>query len=390
MRFLAPLTYLVCLIWAFPAAAESSETRLADSYEVRFEPSGPDLPLRLPSAAGHIPLTPAEMSSLSGLDHLQGRLHLGPDREGGGRLLAVARKARGKPYALLFLDRNLDGALDQEEMISARPKRSREGIRSQFETSVRVLHGQDGESTWEDYPIRFWVVVDDRGRTPAFLHAGPRGARAARLDLNGFFYDVAVADIDHDGVFGTGDRWTLRPALSATPAGSSWRRLNDFTWARGVAWKLELQGTSGNRGHLVLHDPGITPSEDAARRDPRRADRLATRATRPIAFATEVEAAIAEAAARGVPYFLNFGASWCLPCRQMDEIVYTAEDVAAAARDVVCIKVDGDSQNGLERRHRVKGYPTGILLAPNGTEIARFQGYRGVEQMAAFFRQARP
>ncbi len=319
--------------------------------------------------------------SVPGIDPLEGLLLLGPDNEqGGGVRIAVARKSGSKPYSLLLIDRDRDGSFGDEEPLLKRSKRYRGRRRSLFETSVRVAHTLKGSPIWQEYPIAFWMEVNAKRETPAVLFYRQRGVSAAEIDLNGFVYDVILADGDHDGVLETSDWWTLRPALSSA---TQPRRLADFARARGFAWKLELLNTAGTEGRLVRYE-----ASDERVREPRRADRLAPRAVRPLSFTNQVEMAITAAAERGVPYFLNFGADWCAPCRRMDELVYTAEAVVDAAGEIVCIKVGNDATK-LKRRHRVTSYPTGVLFRPDGSEIDRFRGYRGVRQMTAFFHQAR-
>jgi hypothetical protein len=68
----------------------------------------------------------------------------------------------------------------------------------------------------------------------------------------------------------------------------------------------------------------------------------------------------------------------------MDQWVYTADAVVSASRAVIAVKVDGDDHPDLAKGHSVIGYPTMILLGPDGTEIRRLEGYRGVAEMAAF------
>jgi protein disulfide-isomerase len=70
----------------------------------------------------------------------------------------------------------------------------------------------------------------------------------------------------------------------------------------------------------------------------------------------------------------------------MDEWVYTADAVVDAAGGLVAVKVDGDERLDLKERFGVTGFPTVILLSPDGTEIRRASGYVSVAEMAEFLK----
>ena len=76
--------------------------------------------------------------------------------------------------------------------------------------------------------------------------------------------------------------------------------------------------------------------------------------------------------------------SWCGPCKQMDEWVYTADSVVDAASSLISAKVDGDDFPDIAKRFDVSGYPTMIRLEPNGEITGRLVGYQNVETMTTF------
>jgi thioredoxin-like negative regulator of GroEL len=73
----------------------------------------------------------------------------------------------------------------------------------------------------------------------------------------------------------------------------------------------------------------------------------------------------------------------------MDQLVFTAKDVAAAAEGIISITVDGDARKDLREKHKVAAYPTGVLFDAAGKEIARFVGYQSVKQMSAFLKKGK-
>jgi thiol-disulfide isomerase/thioredoxin len=306
----------------------------------------------------------------------------------GGIRLALARGTPGQPYDRLQLDLNGDGSLEQERVLEAVPAERRGKIWTTFTVTVQVGHPSAGAPILQPYPIRLWVVVEAADAVPACIRFTSRGFRAAPVELETESTWVILADANNDGRFGEGDSWGLVPAGESELPLSRRRLVGDFAWAGGKAWRLELRDTSGIHGSLRPHDPGVTEAEDLRRRDRYREDREAPRASSPLQFRRDVDAALAEAQRAGQPCFLDLVTTWCGPCRTMDELVYTAEAVVAASRGIVCIKVDGDERRDLVEQYRVTGYPTGILLSAQGEEVARFTGYRSVALMAEFLGRA--
>ena len=73
---------------------------------------------------------------------------------------------------------------------------------------------------------------------------------------------------------------------------------------------------------------------------------------------------------------LYWGASWCPPCNKLKATLFNRQDFILQSRAVVAVHVDGDlpSAQKLGTRFKVTGYPTMILMNPNGTEITRLPG----------------
>ena len=370
----AALAVLLC------AAPEPAEV------PVEFRPGEVDSKLapRFSPKGTQVALAPKAMPKLPGFDHLEGRLKLGPS--GAERLFALARSEKGKPYDVLLLDADGDGSLAGEARLSAKPNTVRGKVWSSFTATTKVNHAAKGDPpAWEDYPVSLWVVVEKPEETPAVIRFTRRGFVEAKVTLGGKPHVVLLADANNDGVLGAGDSWAVRPAEGATFGADESRPVGDYAWADGKAWKLALDGTAGRKGRLVPFEPGVTLAEDAARRDRLREDRLAPRAEKPVAFSKDVEAAIKEATDKKRPYFLKFETDWCVPCKQMHALVFTAKAVAEAADGVTCVVVDGDARKDLTKKYKVEGYPTGILFGADGEEVARFSGYRSVKETATFF-----
>lgn len=87
----------------------------------------------------------------------------------------------------------------------------------------------------------------------------------------------------------------------------------------------------------------------------------------------DLEAALAAAKAAGKLVFVDVGAYWCPPCRELDEKVFTRPDVGAALADYVALHVDAEKGEGPElvARYKVQAYPTLLVLDADGVEKGR-------------------
>ncbi len=87
----------------------------------------------------------------------------------------------------------------------------------------------------------------------------------------------------------------------------------------------------------------------------------------------DVDDALAEARELGKPVILYWGAVWCPPCNQMKATLFKDAAFIAETENFVPVYLDGDTE-GAQRwgeRFGISGYPTVIVLQPDGTEITR-------------------
>ena len=101
------------------------------------------------------------------------------------------------------------------------------------------------------------------------------------------------------------------------------------------------------------------------------------------------EALLAEARSNSKPVVMDFYATWCTPCRELEEITFhDAAVVKLAASAFVMVKVDvtgsdNPAHDRLLREYGIKGVPTVVFLDPKGNERRelRLVDYLSADQM---------
>lgn len=104
---------------------------------------------------------------------------------------------------------------------------------------------------------------------------------------------------------------------------------------------------------------------------------------------TDPETARAQAVERKLPLLMLFtGSDWCGPCKMLDSRVLSTVPFAAyASSNLVLLKLDfprrpplpraeSERNQKLQEQHAIQGYPTLVLLDPQGKELGREVGLR--------------
>lgn len=98
-------------------------------------------------------------------------------------------------------------------------------------------------------------------------------------------------------------------------------------------------------------------------------------------FDGTVEEAFAVAKAEDKPILLYWGAVWCPPCNQLKVTIFKRPDFVEKTGKFVAVYLDGDTERAQKYGEEFKsaGYPTLIILNPEGQEVTRIPGGMNLE-----------
>lgn len=100
--------------------------------------------------------------------------------------------------------------------------------------------------------------------------------------------------------------------------------------------------------------------------------------------APSFDRALAEAGKSQKLVLVDFFTTWCVPCKRLEKETWNDAAVRAWMADhCIDLRIDAEAEPDLARRYHVGGYPTILLLKPDGTEIDRLVGFRDAKQFLA-------
>lgn len=97
-------------------------------------------------------------------------------------------------------------------------------------------------------------------------------------------------------------------------------------------------------------------------------------------FQGSFDEALKEAQRQGKPLFVDFYATWCVPCKKMEKTVFTLPDVGAYFNErFVCLQLDAEKPENVEtaKKYKVEAFPTLGIIAPDGKALSINVGFVG-------------
>jgi thiol-disulfide isomerase/thioredoxin len=350
-----------------------------------FSPKGTQVPLTdLPAGAALPPgaTRPARA----------GTIKIGPDDHAWMGVLATADPAHPQDLCRLFLDRNRNGRFDDDgPPLEAAPSQNAKTKAWWTSFNKIELSVPYGRGDVEPYLINVWLVRDDDAPAPGLLRYSVGSWRVGTATVNGVQALVAAMDSDNNAVFGTGDWWSVLQAsapdaakavLSMTEARPTDRLMFVEDGTREQVLEFRSFSPDGRSLTFAVVNRPVTKAQDRAGDDPVADERSRPRTKTPVAWGHDFAAATARAKAEGRNLIVDFEATWCGPCKSMDQWVWTDAEVASVLhKSYVGVKLDGDIEKALVKRFKVAGYPTMIVLDPSGKELRRAVGYESSKEI---------
>ena len=93
---------------------------------------------------------------------------------------------------------------------------------------------------------------------------------------------------------------------------------------------------------------------------------------------------IRQALASGKPTLVDFGASYCIPCKKMKPILDTLKKEYSGRANVIF--VDIKQEHDMPERYRIQIMPTQVFFDAKGKEVKRHLGFMDKPEIIAEFK----
>jgi thiol:disulfide interchange protein len=108
-----------------------------------------------------------------------------------------------------------------------------------------------------------------------------------------------------------------------------------------------------------------------------------------IAWLDDLDQAMALARQQNKPIVTDFWATWCGPCKRMEETTWRDPKVIAAAAGFVMVKLDVDKATAAAQKYQVDSIPTIAVMDADGKVTKQQVGYTEADELLKLMRAAR-
>ena len=88
-----------------------------------------------------------------------------------------------------------------------------------------------------------------------------------------------------------------------------------------------------------------------------------------ISWLTDYDQALQQAKTDNKLVVIDFFATWCGPCKEMERTTFTDERVRRRMKDFVPLKIDVDRQVKIAARYGIEAYPTTAVVKADGKPV---------------------
>jgi thiol:disulfide interchange protein DsbD len=82
---------------------------------------------------------------------------------------------------------------------------------------------------------------------------------------------------------------------------------------------------------------------------------------------------------------IDFYADWCIPCKELDALTFSNDEVIKRTQNFISIKVDmtktmSDQTELIRNKFSIRGMPTVLIINSKGEEVERITGFVNAEE----------
>ena len=103
---------------------------------------------------------------------------------------------------------------------------------------------------------------------------------------------------------------------------------------------------------------------------------------------TSLDQALLKAQEENKPVIVDLYTDWCLYCKDLENKIFPAKDVALELQKFVAVRINGDESRDVVAKFSVRGYPTILLLDKNGNFIDKITGLPNNELLITKLQEA--